>query len=94
MDDVRFNAIAERGLALLHAAFNNYAGTASRVIAYNAFWRDQEVVVVGYRFDEDGHSYTRPLAVLMDEGIFDQLSVDSESGRVDGAGNERPPLVH
>lgn len=79
MEEAKFQAEAQRGLNMLRAAFSGMA--PGDVIAYNAYWGGTEVIVAGYTYEQDGHEYTKPLAVLMTPEIFNNLLVDGESGR-------------
>lgn len=79
MDETRFQGIADRGINMLRAAFSGIA--PGELLAYNAYFKGQEVVVMGYQFEEKGHTYTKPLAILVDDEVFDNLLVDGEGPR-------------
>lgn len=90
MDDNRFQEIAERGMNMLQAAFSGIA--PGQVVVYNGYFKDTEVVVVGYQYQDGAHLNTKPLAILVDERVFDNLLVDGESGRY-GADGPEPAKV-
>lgn len=82
MEKGKFNAIAERGISMLRALMTlGPKHLPGESLCYNAYFRGTEVVVLGYRFSEGAHSYTKPVAILVDEDVFDELRVDDESGR-------------
>lgn len=82
MDDEKFNRIATRGRQQLMALFSPMVGAkGGQPVAYNAYLKGTEVVVMGYQFEEGGHTYTRPVAIVVDEELFEQLEVDHEAGR-------------
>lgn len=92
MESGKFQAIAERGMNMLRAAFSGIA--PGEVVAYNAYFHGQEVVVMGYQYQDGAHSNTKPLAILVDEDNFKNLRVDGESGRFEGVpGDLLPPKV-
>lgn len=79
MEQTKFNEIAEKGMSMLRAAFSGVA--PGELLAYNAYLHGQEVVMLGYQFAEDGHTYTKPLAIFVDQEVFDNLVVDEEGPR-------------
>jgi hypothetical protein len=82
MDEERFNRIAQEGKQKLTAVLSPFVGVkGGQAIAYNAYFKGTEVVVMGYQYEEGGHSYTKPLAILVDEEVFGLLEVDHETGR-------------
>jgi len=88
MDEERFDRIVTEGRQKLTALLSPFAGAkGGQLIAYNAYFKGTEVAVLGYQFAEDGHTYTKPVAILVDEVVFGALEVDEESGRIDGQGN-------
>lgn len=91
MEDARFDRIVTEGQGMLSAwLLNTVAHDGGQHIAYTAWLDSTEVVVIGYQHPEGGHTYTRPVAILVDDDLFDRLRVN-ESGRVDGEGRVRPP---
>lgn len=95
MDNDRFEAISRDGLAKLTALMSPMAGAlGGRRITYNAYFRDHEVVVLGYQYDEDGHSFTKPVAIIVDPEVFNGLRVDDEGFRVGPDGEDQAPLLH
>lgn len=79
MEDAKFQQIADTGLNMLRAALMGVA--PGEVMAYNAYFHGQEVVVLGYQYQDGAHTNTKPLAILVDPDVFVQLRVDGESGR-------------
>lgn len=91
MDQGRFERIAQDGIAKI-TALTSLARPG--LVAYNAYLGDVEVVVLGFRQDEGGgHTLTKPVAIVVDETVFDALRVDDEHSRVDGSGNDTPRKV-
>lgn len=90
MEQQKFNRIAEDGFNALTALT-----TVARhgAITYNAYFRGVEVVVLGFQHEEDGHTLTKPVAILVNEEVFDQLRVDDEAGRTDGSGRDTAKKV-
>lgn len=95
MEADRFSAIVENKGSQLRALMSPLIGArGGRVAFYNAYFNGTEVVVAGYQFDDrDGHTYTKPVAILVDEEVFDRLRVDDEAGRIDASGGEAPGRV-
>lgn len=94
MENDRFNRIAQEGIQKLTALTSPMVGAlGGQMCAYNAYFNGTEVVVLGYQQQEGGHTITKPVAILVDEEIFDRLRVDEESGRMDGTGTETPKKV-
>lgn len=92
MDQHRFQDIAEKGMNMLRAAFSGMA--PGDLIAYNGYFHGQEVVVLGYQYEDGQHTNTKPLAIFVDDQVFNNLLVDGESARFGGeAGVEQPPKV-
>lgn len=87
MNEERFNRIVTEGRQKLTALLSPLVSAkGGQVIAYNAYFKGTEVAVLGYQFAEGGHTYTKPVAILVDEEVFEHLEVDEESGRYDGEG--------
>ena len=92
MDQRRFQDTAEKGMNMLKAAFSGIA--PGDVIAYNGYFHGQEVVVLGYQYQDGAHTNTKPLAILVDDQVFGNLLVDGESARFgDETGVPLPPKV-
>jgi hypothetical protein len=91
MDDAKFNRIATEGRQQLTALLSPLVGArGGRAVAYNAYFNGTEVVVLGYQYEQAGQSLTKPVAILVDDELFDHLEVDNEAGRVDGRGQDAP----
>lgn len=87
MEDAKFDRIATEGKQKLTALLSPLAtARGGQPIAYNAYLRGLEVVVLGYQFAERGTTFTKPVAIIVDGDMFDELSVDEEAGRVDQHG--------
>lgn len=95
MDNDRFARIVEDQGEQLRTLMSPLVGVlGGGLIAYNAYFNGTEVVVLGYqRPDGAGGTLTRPVAILVDEEVFDRLQVDDEAGRVDGDGRDVPKHV-
>lgn len=99
MDESRFHATSEVGRSMLATmVMSSYlppvkAALGGEVITYNAYYHGQEVVVLGVQMpDGPGHTVTKPVAILVDEEVFQALRVDEESGRYEN-GDPAPPKV-
>lgn len=96
MEDLRFAEIAEKMRDMLTAVVMHANGgiqMPGEPRFYNAFFNGTEVVVLGYSYDGgDGHTYTKPICIAVDEEVMDRLRVDGESGRVRN-GEVQPPHV-
>lgn len=94
METERFNQIVEDGRSKLQALFSPAIGAlGGQPVAYNAYFKGTEVVVLGYHWQDGEHTNTKPIAILVDPEVFDHLRVDQESGRTDGDGVPQPPLL-
>lgn len=93
MDQERFERTAHEGMEMLRAAMSPFAEVlGGGVVAYNAYFGGTEVVVLGYQHQDGEHVVTKPLAILVDAVVFDQLRVDEEHSRVKN-GNVEPKRV-
>lgn len=94
MEQGKFEKIVNAGQEKLAALMSPAVGVlGGRGIFYNSYLNGLEVVVMGCQFEEDGHTYTKPVAILVDDDLFDYLKVDGESGRVNGEGKEVPAVT-
>lgn len=100
MDDARFQATTRTGISLLTTmVMSKYMpevakAMGGKIITYNAYYHGQEVVVLGVQMpDGPGHTRTKPVAILIDDEVFDALRVDDETGRYDEDGELGPPKV-
>lgn len=83
MEQARFDRIVTEGRQMLTGLLSPFVGAkGGGLIAYNAYFNGTEVAVLGYQHAEGGHTYTRPVAILVDEEVFKRLEVDEESGRI------------
>lgn len=96
MEEAKFQKIVDDNMPKLVALMSpEHSVLGGKRIAYNAFFRGQEVAVVGYMLgDPDGANTVKPVAILVDEEVFDNLELDSESSRQDAQGKEQPPRLH
>lgn len=97
MEARRFARIAEEGKAQLTALMSPLMPPGvlgGEPIFYNAYFGGTEVVVLGFRKpDGEGGTLTKPIAIMVDEAVFDGLRVDDERSRVDGSGQDAPKHV-
>jgi hypothetical protein len=92
VDEAKFRETAERYRDMTIAIDTGVAPGQREF--YNAYWKGTEVVVLGYTFQgDDGHKYTKPLAVIVDDEVFRNLRVDHETGRFEGDDGLQPPKV-
>lgn len=91
MDQTRFQDTAENGMNMLKAAFSGIA--PGDLMAYNAYFHGQEVVVLGYQYQDGKHVNTKPLAIFVDDQVFSNLLVDGESARFGEDGPEPPKVI-
>lgn len=95
MDDAKFDEISKRGVGMIRSALTVPSDVAGgQVIAYNAWFRDVEVAVLGFQMPRDGGgTWTKPLAILISPEVFDELEVEGEKDRMDGQGNVAPANI-
>jgi len=98
MDDRRFNQISDQMRSMLTTiVLDQQSGgkiLPGEVHTYNAFFNGTEVVVLGYTFKgEDGHNYTKPICIAVDEEVMVKLRVDQEAGRMEDGSLVDPKVV-
>lgn len=92
METAKFEQISKDGIDKLRSLLGpGVDALGGQCITYNAYIGEQEVVVLGYQYAEGGHTFTKPVAVIVDPEVFTVLKVDGEGSRVDGGGVEFPP---
>lgn len=94
MDNKRFERIVDDKMSQLAALMSPMASVrGGQRVCYNAYFNGTEVVVLGYQYGEDGSTFTKPVAILVDEEVFGRLRVDEEASRTDASGADTPKKV-
>lgn len=96
MEQDKFSDTADKLKAMLSTVV--MAGVApglvsGEVVFYNAYFNGTEVVVLGYQYERDGHTYTKPICIAVDDEVMTKLRVDHETGRYEGDPDLQDPKV-
>lgn len=97
MNNAKFDQIVDDGRAMLTALLLGGAHReGGQAIAYNAYFNGTEVVILGYHYPDPDNLdsvLTKPVAILVSDGVFNGLRVDNEAGRIGPDGLPSPPQV-